>query len=461
MLVSLLMVVMATASSGFKNTIIIFIDDLGYGDTGPYGVKDIPTPNIDRLAKEGVVFTQGYVLGTPCCPSRASLMMGMYPQKFGKYGMSRGLPIPSDKPTLAAHMKANGFQTGHIGKWDIGAKNQTPLAVGFMADAKQPPMKVYTQEAMEEISKRDKVLYKTLKNREGRSMYIYIKEDGTEGWSTEYDGDMAVDFINQNHDKPFFLYFSPEAVHSVNNEAPERLRQRTTAPEKRRALAGQIVSVDDQVGKILDALEKYDLRKNTLVIFSSDNGPNPNEGGSAAPYKGGKFGSNTQYDGWVHVPMILSLPGVIPEGETFHGLASTLDFYATITALNQVETPEQCDGVNLIPYLQGKKEGDPNEYIFWLNNDPEDLPHRHLIAARWKDFRLYKNKETGIWQLFNMLEDPRENRDIAASHPEILQRMIQKYEEWCETHVPPPATGFIQKGSYPETPQGYGLWKGN
>jgi arylsulfatase A-like enzyme len=453
----------ALANSGFKNAVIVFIDDLGYGDTGPYGVEDIPTPHIDQLAREGVVFTQLYVPGPPCCPSRSSLVMGMYPQRFGKYGMSRGLPLPEDKPTLAEHLVDHGYHTGHIGKWDIGAKNQVPLSTGFMEVEKKPHLKVYTNEEMESLSKSDTRLYKALKKRKRKSKYIYIKEDGTEGWLTDYEGDMMVEFIEKHHDEPFFLYFSPNAVHSINWEAPERLQNRTTATGARRALAGAIVSVDDQVGKLLGVLDRHGIRENTLIIFSSDNGPNPNEGGSAAPYRGGKFGVNTQYEGWVHVPGIFSLPGIIPEGERFDGLSSTLDFYATITALNGLKTPQQCDGVNLLPYLQKEKEGDPHEYIFWLNNDPDDMKHRHLTAARWKDYRLHLSKEPGVgWQLFNIRLDPREENDIATEFPEIVQQMIQKHELWCRTHVEPPAKpGFIKKSTYPQTPKGYGLWDGN
>jgi len=460
---SLFVVTAAFATSGSRNVVLIFIDDLGYGDTGAYGATDIPTPHIDRLAKEGVLFTQSYVPGPPCCPSRSSLMMGMYPQKFGKYGMSRGLPIPDDKPTLAEYLKAQGFQTGFVGKWDIGAKHQVPLAKGFGTVAKHPPLKRYTEEEMAALSKQNPQLHKLLKKKDRRSKYIYLKEDGSEGWLTDYEGDRAVEFVEQYHDQPFFLYFSPHAVHSINLEAPERLKQRTTATGVRRSLAAAIVSVDDQVGKLLDVLDQYELRENTLVIFSSDNGPNPNEGGSAAPYRGGKFGGNTQFDGWVHVPTILSLPGVIPEGEKFDGLSATLDFYPTIAALNGLPVPEQCDGVDLIPYLQQQQRGDPHEAIFWLNNDPNDSVHRHLTAARWKDYRLIRSKDPAVgWQLFNLRLDPEERTDIASKYPEIVQQMIEKHEAWSATHAEPPAMpGFIKKSSIPQTPQGHGLWSDN
>ena len=142
----------AVSTSGLlankPNIVLIYIDDLGYGDLGCYGCKDIPTPNIDRLAKEGVRFTASYITNPPCCPSRCSLIMGQYAQRFGKYGMSRGLPIPEDRPTLARFMGKKGYVTGHIGKWDLGSKSQGPLKVGFSEVAKSPPKKTYTKEGV-------------------------------------------------------------------------------------------------------------------------------------------------------------------------------------------------------------------------------------------------------------------------------------------------------------------------
>lgn len=141
------------------NVVLLFIDDLGYGDTGPFGCVDIPTPNIDRLAAEGVVCTAAYVTNPPCCPSRCSLMMGQYAQRFGKYGMSRGLPIPNDRPTLAEFMRDSGYVTGFIGKWDIGSNAQRPLNKGFTEVARAAP-------------------------KHGTSRYVCTMEDGSKAWST-------------------------------------------------------------------------------------------------------------------------------------------------------------------------------------------------------------------------------------------------------------------------------------
>ena len=392
------------------NVVLIYIDDLGYGELGCYGGKDIPTPNVDRLAKEGVRFTASHITNPPCCPSRCALIMGQYGQRFGKYGMSRGLPIPEDRPNLAKFMTDNGYVTGQIGKWDIGSKNQGPLEVGFTEVAQKPPKKK-------------------------GSKYLCTNEQGKTQWLTDYDGDNMVEFIERNKAKPFLLYWSPEAVHSSNKEAPARLTERTRAKGKRSKLAGAIVSVDDQVGKLLKTLEKHDLRKNTLVIFSSDNGANLGEGGSSAPYRGGK-GDGTQQEGWVRVPTVFSMPGVIPEGKEYDGLIANFDFYSTIAATVGLPIPKHCDGVNLLPFLIDKKKGDPHEYLFWLNNEPGDAVRRHLIAVRWKHWRLYKKYDKDPWQLFDLQSDPREEKDLANKYPELVQQLAAKHADWAKTLAP-------------------------
>ena len=392
------------------NVVLIYIDDLGYGDIGCYDCEDIPTPHIDRLAVEGVRFTASYITNPPCCPSRCALMMGQYGQRFGKYGMSRGLPVPDDRPTLAKFMGKNGYVTGQIGKWDIGSKVQGPLQLGFAEVAQKPPKKK-------------------------GSKYFCTNQDGKTQWLTDYDGDNMVEFIERHKDEPFFLYWSPEAVHSKNDEAPPSLTERTTAKGKRSKLAGAIVSVDDQVGKLIKALNHHDLRKNTLVIFSSDNGANIGEEGSSAPYRGGK-GNGTQQEGWVRVPTIFSMPGVVPEGKDYHRQIANFDFYSTIASVSGLLIPKHCDGVNLIPYLTGKNKAEPHEYLFWPNNEPGDAERRHMIAVRWKKWRLYKKYDKDPWQLFDLEADPKEEKNIAKNHADIIERLSVKHAAWRKTLAP-------------------------
>ena len=426
------------------NVVLIYIDDLGYGDLGCYGCEDIPTPHIDRLAKEGVRCTASYITNPPCCPSRCSLIMGQYGQRFGKYGMSRGLPIPEDRPTMAKYLSDNGYVTGHIGKWDIGSKIQGPLQVGFAKVAKNPPRKTYRQ--AKQTAK---------KNKKGNnSKYFCINREGKEQWLTDYDGDSMVDFIATHKDEKFFLYWSPEAVHSSHRETPESLSGRTTAKPNRRKLAGGIVSVDDQIGKLLNVLEKHNLRKDTLVLFSSDNGANGSEGGSSAPYTGGK-GQGTQKEGWVRVPTIFSMPGTLPQGKEYHGLLANFDFYSTIAKLTTGKIPQHCDGKDLFTYFTGTQPGDAHEYLFWLNNEPGDAERRHLIAVRWQDWRLYKKYDKDPWQLFDLQADPREEKDLAAKHPELVGQLTAKHAVWAKTLAP---LGKIPETEKTDTrvPKGHG-----
>ena len=430
------------------NVVIIFIDDLGYGDTGPFGCKDIPTPHIDRLAKEGVTCTASYITNPPCSPSRCSLMMGQYGQRFGKYGMARGLAIPENRPTLAEFVRDHGYVTGQIGKWDIGTKAQGPLTQGFLEVARQPTPKQYADL---------KDAPPALRKKDGASKYFCLTEDGKDAWLTDYHGDRMVEFIERNKEVPFFLYFSPDAVHSPSDEAPARLKSRTTVDPKnakRRALGGAIVAVDDQIGKLLAVLEKHKLRENTLVIFSSDNGANGDDGGSSAPYSGGK-GQGTQQEGWVRVPSIFSCPGLLPQGRTYDGLTCNLDFYATIAALIQKPAPTGLDGVDMIPFLKGEKSADAHEFLFWLNNDPDDAKRRHLTAVRWKHWRLYKDMELG-WQLFDLKTDPLETKDVAKKHPDVVATMSQQHAAWAATLAPLGKIDAPPPNLPPITPPGYG-----
>ena len=297
---------------------------------------------------------------------------------------------------------------------------------------------------------------KTFKKQFGdkkRSKYFCIDEEGETVWLTDHDGDMMLDFIARHKSEPFFLYWSPSAIHSSNIETPDRLTDRTQAQGKRRALAGAIVSVDDQVGKLLDFLEKHGLRDNTLIIFSSDNGPNLGEEGSAAPYTGGK-GGGTQKEGWVRAPTIYSFPGKIPEGTKYHGLNATFDFYSTIASAIGQAIPKHCDGVDLLPYLRGDKKGDAHKFIYWLNSQEDDAVRRHLVAARWKDWRLYKKYAEDTWQLFDLKADPREEKDMATQYPEIVEDMSKHHKAWTKTLAP---HGQINKELKADPlPKGYG-----
>jgi arylsulfatase A-like enzyme len=198
------------------NVVILFIDDLGYGDLGSFGCRDIPTPHMDSLAANGVKCTNSYITNPPCSPSRCCIMTGMYIQRFGKSGMARGLAIPKNHPTMAEFMRDAGYVTGMIGKWDIGSKEQGPLDRGFMEVARRAPSK---------------------------KPFICLRRDGSEVFRTDLDGDYMAEFVERNRDKPFFLYLWSGTGTSLSSYISRRMpstlpagtRRHTirTAPEQR------------------------------------------------------------------------------------------------------------------------------------------------------------------------------------------------------------------------------------
>jgi len=402
------------------NVVILFIDDLGYGDLSCFGNKRVKTPYIDSLAENGVKCTMSYVTNPPCSPSRCSLLTGMYAQRFGKSGMARGMPIPDDHPTLAEFMRDAGYVTGQIGKWDIGSKDQPPQKRGFMEVARGAP----------------------------GSHYDVTRADETKAYRTDLDGDYMVEFVERNKDKPFFLYFSPLAIHAPLGGTPKEYQDRAGGGNAA-AHDGALIALDDQVGKLLATLKKNSLENSTLILLTGDNGPNISAGGgTSAPYRGGKLPGNTIYEGWVHTPTIAAWPGVIPPGTTFDGLMCTLDFYATAAALAGKPLPERCDGKNLLPFLKKEKEGDVHEYLFWHNADPTDMKHRNLYAVRWKNWRLVKYPDG--WKLFDLKEDPEERKDVSAGKADVVATMQKEYEAFVAS-LPPikPGTDYAIPKSEP------------
>tara|TARA_B100000809_G_scaffold232384_1_gene248225 strand:- start:11 stop:1330 length:1320 start_codon:yes stop_codon:yes gene_type:complete len=404
------------------NVVILFIDDLGFGDIACFGNKRIPTPHIDSLATQGAMCTMSYITNPPCSPSRCSLMTGMYAQRFGKSGMARGLPIPDDHPTMAEFMRDAGYVTGQVGKWDIGSKGQGPHQRGFMEVARNAP----------------------------GEQYIRKREDGSPVYLTDLDGDYMAEFVGRNAARPFFLYFSPLAVHSKVKPTPQRYRDRVPGGGGT-AYEGAVVAVDDAVGKLLSMLKKHKLEKNTLILFTGDNGANIQEGGTSAPYRGGK-GPDTQMEGWVHTPTIVTWPGTVPAGVTFDGLVGTIDFYATMAAAAGKPLPERCDGKDLVPYLKGEKKGDVHEYIFWHNADPTDAPRRNLYAVRWKDWRLIKSPDG--WHLYDLVKDPMEKKNLADKQPKVVANMRKHYDAFVAT-LPPLKPSADYKGGG-QVPKGWG-----
>lgn len=411
------------------NIIILYVDDLARGDVGAFGCPDPETPNIDRLAAEGVMLTKAYTINAPCSPSRTAVMTGMYTQRFGKYGLSRGVPIPDDTPTLAETLRDAGYSTGIVGleKWDIGKWDQGALDRGFMEAAMQIPR-----------AAKDGNL------EDYRYQSWYRGADGT--YLTELEGDYCVDFIRRHAgaQKPFFLYYVPLAVHTPLHEVPgmylDRLYPDHDGPyEPRQYLRAALLCLDLQIGRIMDTLEEAGIGRNTLVIFSSDNGGDPGAGHRSFPYRGGKGGkerSNLQWEGNFRMPTILRMPGTLEKGTRFDEFSTTLDFYTTAVALAGGKRPVHCEGNDLMALLKGEKRIDPDQAYFWNTHGSE--------IVRWKRWRLVRFRKQTPWRLYDIEEDPGETKDLAARHDDIVRNFAERYDGWLAqmaepaSPVPPP-----------------------
>lgn len=435
-----------TAAAERPNIIILYVDDLARGDVGAFGCPDPGTENIDRLAERGVRMDNAFTHNAPCSPSRTALMMGMYTQRFGKFGLSRGVPIPDDKPTLAETLRDAGYMTGMIGheKWDIGRWDQGAMDRGFLESAKQPPRK------------------KSETGDGNASWYVDMHGD----YLTEGEGDYAVDFISRHGktEQPFFLYYVPLAVHTPLHEVPQKYLDALYPGHEgryspRQYLRASLHVLDLQIGRIIDKLDEMGIAENTLVFFSSDNGGDPGAQARPDPFRGGKGGqnrANLQWEGNYRMPTIVSWPGTLPAGKTSRMMTSTIDFYSTAAALAKTPLPEHCEGVNLMPLLLGEQEPDADRILFWNTHGSE--------IARWKEWRIVKFGRNGAWRLYNIDADPGETTDLAAEHPEVLETLVARYDAWLAEMAEPakpvaaPAEllAHTAQGRHARRPFGYG-----
>jgi arylsulfatase A-like enzyme len=402
------------------NIIVILVDDLGVGDLGFSGGKDIPTPSIDALAKEGCIFTNGYVLPS-CSPTRAALMTGRYPSRFGIED-NRPLDGPRDgmdtsQVTLPAKLREAGYETALIGKWHLGKGDRSQFAprnrgfgefFGYFGAAGR-----YV----------DPVL-----SRNG-------EEKAHEGYMTDILTDEACAFVRRKHDKPFFLHLAHTAAHLPQKAKPEDLARVSQLTGKRRTAGAIIRNLDDNIGRLMAALKEAGLNERTLVFFISDNGGEPPVlGTSNGPHRGMKF---DVLEGGIRVPFAARWPGRIPPGKKFEPMVHVMDVFSTSLAVAGVEVLRNIDGVDLMPHLTGAKESPPHAQLCWIYNDHKEwrIPGRDtnlarpLRAIREGDWKLVIEGDHAP-ELYALAADPGEARNVAADHPEVVKRLGSKFREW-------------------------------
>lgn len=395
------------------NIVLILADDLGYGGVGVQGCKDIPTPNIDSIAANGVRFTSGYVSCPVCSPTRAGLLTGRYQQRFG-HEFNPGPPttapdnfgLPLTERTIATLLKASGYATGIVGKWHLGYKPQFhPQKRGF------DEFFGFLAGAHDYMIARDPRVGPILRGSEEVDEKEYL---------TDALGREAVSFISRHKNEPFFLYLSFNAVHSPL-QAPKKYMDRFSgiSEERRRTHAAMLSAMDDQIGSVLKAIRANGLEENTLVIFLSDNGgPTSGNTSSNYPFRGFK---GDVYEGGIRVPFMMQWKNRLPKGTVSDVPVISLDIVPTALAVAGAKFDDaKFDGRNLLPHLDGKTDI-PRDTLYWRYGEQ--------YAVRKGSWKLVKTRKSGT-ELFDLSSDVAEEKNLASSNPEKLRELESLLADW-------------------------------
>ena len=448
-------------SSALPNFVVVLADDLGYGDIGVNGQQRIRTPRIDRIAAEGLRFTQFYSGSTVCAPSRGTFLTGRHTghayvrdnHELGGFldEEERGqLPLPADHPTVARWLKARGYSTAVVGKWGLGGPGSSgvPTKQGFdfffgYLDQKQAhnyyPTHLWRNEERFPLRNSYFSPHQALVGDPGDPA-AYQKYKGAD-YAIDFMTREAVSWLRAQASKPFFLYFAPTIPH-VSLQVPEAaLKQYEGAfPETpytgnnrylphrtpRAAYAAMITYLDAQVGQILDTLREIGADERTLVIFTSDNGATFEVGGAPTQFfeSNGKFrGHKTNlYEGGIRVPMIARWPGRIRAGATSSHVGATWDVWATFADLAGEAPPAGTDGISIAPTLLGGSGQRAHESLYWEYH--ADGASQAVRIGRWKGIRRGIAKQPGApIELYDLERDERETTDVAGANPDIVRRI--------------------------------------
>jgi arylsulfatase A-like enzyme len=411
----------AMAAAKKPNILIFLSDDVGWAEFGFQGNKEIPTPNIDSIAKNGVRFPQGYVAATYCSPSRAGLMTGRYPTRFGHEFNSvaalGGLSLK--ETTMAERLRSLGYATCAIGKWHLGGKAEyRPMERGFdeyFGTLANTPYFHPTQFV-------DSRKSPDVEQIEDNSFYT------TEQYATR-----AVDWLGKvKKDQPWFLYVPFNAQHAPLQAPQKYLDQFKDIPnETRRTFAACMAAMDDTVGKILTKVRDMGEEDNTVIFFFSDNGgPTKQTTSNNLPLRGFKM---TTWEGGTRIPFGMQWKGHVPAGKTYENPIIQLDILPTALAAAGVEAkPEwKLDGVNLLPYLSGENKDKPHETLYWRYGDQWAIRHGDwkLVAGNGGD------KTNG--ELYNLADDIGESKNLAAENPEKVRELKSLWDKWNAEQAPP------------------------
>ena len=408
-----------SSNAAQPNIVIFYADDLGWGELGCQGfAKDIPTPHIDSLAKNGLRFTNGYVAATYCSPSRAGLMTGRYPTRFGHEfnTVANTVGLRSDQTTIATRLKTLGYATIAVGKWHLG--NQ--------------PENRPTKRGFDEF-------YGTLNNtpffHPTNFIDSRISNDVREVtddtfYTTDAYADRSLDWLEKNKNKPWFLYLPFNAQHAPL-QAPKKYLERfpKITDEKRQLFAAMLASMDDAIGRVMGKIRALGQEENTLVFFISDNGgPTASTTSGNGPLRGFKM---TTFEGGPRVPFIAQWKGKIPAGKTYDLPVLNLDVLPTaiIAAGGKTDPSWQLDGVDLMPYLTGKQTSRPHQTLFWR--------YGPQWAIRHGDLKLVVSKGgSGQPELYDLATDIGESKDLASAQPAKVKELQSLWDKWSAEQAP-------------------------
>jgi arylsulfatase A-like enzyme len=409
------------------NIVLIVADDLGYHDVGFQGGNaHVPTPNIDSIAKNGVIFTNGYVTGTVCSPTRAGLLTGRYQQRFGhEFNPGGGrrpnggaVGLPKDERTIADGLKDAGYSTAIVGKWHLGSEEgYHPTARGF-------------DQWYGFLGGAHPYVPSSGNGNAGAPIFHNGKEIESPEHLTLAFGRQAAEYVKQQSgDKPYFLYLPFNAVH--NPLQPDKANAKKFADiknPKERGYAGHLSGLDQAIGEVLAAIRESGEEDNTLIFFISDNGgPQAGNGSNNAPLRGDKA---TVLEGGIRVPFVAQWKGHLPAGTKYDQPVISLDITATAAAVagaKLVADDRPADGVNLIPYVWGEVNDAPHEALFWRAG-PQ-------WAVRQGDFKLLQRAD-GEVQLYNLADDLGESHNLAADNPSKVAELEATYAAWDAKNVP-------------------------
>lgn len=404
------------------NIVLLFADDAGYMDFGFQGSKVMKTPNLDKLAKSGVTFTQGYVSDPTCGPSRAGMMTGKYQARFGyeeinvpgymsSHSALKGdeMGLPLDQKLMSNYLKDLGYKTAVYGKWHLGnADRFHPLNrgfdefYGFRGGARS---------------------YFAYKNPTGdRKMETNFGQyEEPNHYATDVFAEKAVHFIERNKEHPFFIYLSFNAVHTPMEATEADLAQFPNLTGKRQQLAAMTLALDRACGKVLNKLKELGIDRNTIVVFSNDNGgPSDKNASNNKPLSGTK---SNHLEGGIRVPFLMSWPKEIKKKSRFNYPVVTFDLLPTFYAAagGDLKDLKDINGVNVLPFVKGEKEGAPHDILFWKKET--------RAVVREGDFKLIRFPDRPA-ELYNVPNDVSERYNLATQYPDKVKDMYQKLFDW-------------------------------